>query len=167
MTGAMMQGTRASQGGSGGAAPQVQTAPQAPGTQAKSLPGQPQTAKEIRDNLRDQIRNSVRNGGDPQIVIPNDFTNVVPRGAVDISLAFFFMLAFIIVGLPITRAVGRRMDSRSRALEEAGRNVSPQIAQLQSSIDAMAIELERISESQRFQAKLLAAKDADPARVNR
>ena len=38
----------------------------------------------------------------------------------------------------------------------AGPDLTPQIRQLQDSVDAMAIELERISEGQRFTAKLLA-----------
>jgi hypothetical protein len=34
-------------------------------------------------------------------------------------------------------------------------DLQPQIRQLQESIDTMAVELERISEAQRFQAKLM------------
>lgn len=138
-------------------------APSAPG----AAPGSPtagdlppaQTAKQLRDQLRNDIRQSVQNGGTPQIIVPNDFRNVVPQGAVDISIAFFVTIAAIIIFTPLARALARRSDAQSRALEEAGRQMSPQIRQLQDSVDAMAVELERISEAQRFQAKLLAGKE--------
>ncbi|HVZ48328.1 MAG TPA: hypothetical protein VG916_06065, partial [Gemmatimonadaceae bacterium] len=122
---------------------------------------------QVRDQIRGEIRNAVRNGTQPQIVIPNDFTNAVPRGAVEISTAFFVTIAAIIILTPLARALARRSDARVRALEDSARNLHPQLEQLQNSVDAMAIELERISEAQRFQSKLLAGKDAEPARVER
>jgi len=36
------------------------------------------------------------------------------------------------------------------------------LEQLQQSVDAIAIEVERIAEAQRFSAKLLAGRDAEP-----
>jgi hypothetical protein len=84
-----------------------------------------------------------------------DANNVIPPQAVDISLAFFLTIAFCVVGYPLARAFARRMD-RKTELKAAGPDVVPQIRQLQDSVDAMAIELERISEGQRFTAKLLA-----------
>lgn len=128
---------------------------------------QPQTPQQIRDNLRQQIQDAARSGRDPQIIIPNDFRNVVPQGAVNISIAFFVAIAAIVIVGPFARAMARRADAQSRALAEAGRLVSPQIRQLQESVDAMAIELERISEAQRFQAKLLVGKERDGAPADR
>jgi hypothetical protein len=126
-----------------------------------------QLREQLREQIRGEIRNAVRTGEQPQIVIPNDFTNAVPRGAVDISMAFFATVAAIIILTPLARALARRSDARVRALEETARNLHPQLEQLQNSVDAMAIEMERISEAQRFQSKLLAGKDAEPARVER
>ncbi|MEA3247499.1 MAG: hypothetical protein U9Q74_15205 [Gemmatimonadota bacterium] len=117
--------------------------------------------------MRNDIRQSVQNGGTPQIIVPNDFRNVVPQGAVDISIAFFVTIAAIIIFTPLARALARKSDAQSRALEEAGRQMSPQIRQLQDSVDAMAVELERISEAQRFQAKLLAGKEREGAPADR
>jgi hypothetical protein len=85
-----------------------------------------------------------------------DANNVIPPQAVDISVAFFFTVAFCVVGFPLARAFARRMDRKSEAKTVAGPDLTPHIRQLQDSVDAMAIELERISEGQRFTAKLLA-----------
>lgn len=134
----------------------------APGSGA--LVGTPQ---EIRDQITAEIRQALRDGGNPQIVIPDNFVrDVVPQGAVDISIAMFVSLAFIVVGLPIARAFGRRMDARSQGLATGGANLGPQIAQLQDSVDAMAIEMERITEAQRFQSKLLSERK-ETARLER
>lgn len=122
-----------------------------------------QSPQEIRDQIRDGIRTAIDNGRDPQIIIPpGAMDGIVPQGAVDISIAMFASLAFVIVGLPIARAFARRMDARSQSLSHGGADVAPKIEQLQQSVDAMAIELERISEAQRFQSKLLAGREREP-----
>jgi hypothetical protein len=154
-----------SNGQGAGAAQTAQ--PAASGAPTAAGRDQPRTAQQIRDQLRNDIRQSVQNGGTPQIIVPNDFTNVVPRGAVEISIAFFVTVAAIIIFTPLARALARRSDAQSRALEEAGRQVSPQIRQLQESVDAMALEIERISEAQRFQTRLLAGKEREGAPADR
>lgn len=70
-----------------------------------------------------------------------------------ISLA---MMIVLFVGWPLARAFARRSDSKIKDGELTARQLQPQIRQLQESLDTMAIELERISEAQRFQAKLMA-----------
>ena len=85
-----------------------------------------------------------------------DANNVIPPQAVDISVAFFLMIAFCVVGFPLARAFARRMDRKTEFKGVAGPDLTPHIRQLQESVDAMAIELERISEGQRFTSKLLA-----------
>jgi hypothetical protein len=85
-----------------------------------------------------------------------DANNIIPQQAVDISLALFFTIAFCVVGYPLARAFARRMDRRGEIKSATGPDLTPHIRQLQDSVDAMAIELERISEGQRFTAKLLA-----------
>lgn len=93
--------------------------------------------------------------GDQTIEIPSRaFDNVIPPQAVDISIAFFLMVAAIIIGLPIARAFARRMDRRATTTE-IPREVTNQLAQLNQSVDAIALEIERISEGQRFTTRLL------------
>ena len=153
------------QGAANAAAPQA-----APGqAAAPAAVVQPLTAQQIRDQLRNDIRNGVRNGGNPTINIPSDFNlrNAVPQGAVDISLAFFITIGFCVVGLPLARAFARRMDRRSDALASGTNTLAPQIEQLQQSVDALAIEMERVTEAQRFQSKLMAGKAEEPAKLAR
>ena len=77
----------------------------------------------------------------------------IPAEAVDIAVGFFVTCAVIIVGWPISRALGRRFERRGATPAlEAG--VTEQLQRIEQSVEAMAIEVERISESQRFLAKL-------------
>ena len=87
---------------------------------------------------------------------------IIPPQAVDISLAFFFTIAFIIVGLPIARAFARRMDRKSGTVQIPS-EVTAQLTQLNQSVDAIALEVERISEGQRFTTRLL-SEQRDAAR---
>ena len=83
---------------------------------------------------------------------PND-RPVIPGEAVDIAIGFFVTCAVIIVGWPISRALGRRFERRgAQPTLESG--MSEQLQRIEQSVEAIAIEVERISESQRFLAKL-------------
>ena len=187
----VMQGTggaaQGAQAGGGAGTPQAPVAPPAPQTAGEAAAADraaratdnamrsidnatrnlPRDLREqLRNDLRQQIRNSVQNGTAPVINLPPDFVrNAVPTGAVQISIAFFVTIAAMVIFTPLARAAARRSDAKIREAEETARNLHPQLHQLQESVDAMAIELERISEAQRFQAKLLAGKE--PARVER
>jgi hypothetical protein len=92
--------------------------------------------------------------GEPTILIgPRAAQNMIPPQAVDISIAFFIMIAVMVVGWPIARAFGRRIERRGQvATLDAG--TMEQLQRIEQAVDAMAIEVERISESQRFMAKL-------------
>ncbi|HJQ09450.1 MAG TPA: hypothetical protein VJ840_00290 [Gemmatimonadaceae bacterium] len=78
----------------------------------------------------------------------------IPKEAVDISIAFFLTVAAIIIFLPLARAFARRMDRRSGSAQIPP-EVSAQLNQLNQAVDAIALEVERISEGQRFTTKLL------------
>jgi hypothetical protein len=68
----------------------------------------------------------------------------------------------IFIGLPIAIGYSRRLWTRG---EEPRRGLPDESAQrllqMQQSIDAMAIEIERISEGQRFVTKVLAARPGE------
>ena len=78
----------------------------------------------------------------------------IPPEAVDISSAFFFTVAAIIILLPLARAFARRMDRRGGA-PQIPAEVSDQLEHLNRAVDAIALEVERISEGQRFTTRLL------------
>ncbi|HEV7839078.1 MAG TPA: hypothetical protein VGO75_13495 [Gemmatimonadaceae bacterium] len=94
------------------------------------------------------------NGELTTIGMPNS-NDIIPQQAVDISLAFFFTIAAIIIGLPIARAFARRMDRKSGGTAQIPSEVSAQLAHLNQAVDAIAVEVERISEGQRFTTRLL------------
>ena len=83
-----------------------------------------------------------------------DADNIIPPQAVDISIAFFVLIGFIIVGLPIARAWARRMDRRSAAAPAS--DLAPRLDRIEQAIEAIAIEVERVSEGQRFTTKAIA-----------
>ena len=84
-------------------------------------------------------------------MFPND---VIPPQAVDISIAFFIMVAVILIGWPLARAMGRRLERRADVPAMADPAMSGQLQRIEQAVEAMSIEIERISESQRFLAKL-------------
>jgi hypothetical protein len=105
------------------------------------------------------------NGQTTVIDVPAGFNarNVIPQQVVDISIAFFLTMAFIIVGLPLARAFARRMDRRATGPAQIPGEVTTQLAQLNQAVDAIAVEVERISEGQRFTTRLL-SEQRDAAR---
>jgi hypothetical protein len=105
------------------------------------------------------------NGEQTVIGVP-PANEIIPPQAVDISLAFFFTVAAIIIGLPIARAFARRMDRKSGGAAQVPAEVSTQLAHLSQAVDAIAVEVERISEGQRFTTRLLSEqKDAGRAQL--
>jgi hypothetical protein len=84
---------------------------------------------------------------------PVDMRNVIPPQAVDIALGFFVTVAVMVVGWPISRALGRRLDrGASRPAIDGG--TSEQLMRIEQSVEAIAIEVERISEAQRYMVRL-------------
>jgi hypothetical protein len=90
-------------------------------------------------------------------------SEIIPPQAVDISIAFFLMVAVIIIGLPLARAFARRMDRKGGGPAQIPREVSDQLVQINQAVDAIALEVERISEGQRFTTRLL-SEQRDAAR---
>jgi hypothetical protein len=86
----------------------------------------------------------------------------IPPQVVDISIAFFIMCAVIVIGWPLARAFGKRIERRA---EVAAVNpaMADQLHRIEQAVDTMAIEIERISESQRFMAKLQNTQTPDRA----
>jgi hypothetical protein len=96
-----------------------------------------------------------RDGSQTVIGVPaTPFDNGIPPQFVDISIAFFLTVAAIIIGLPLARAFARRMDRRG-ASSPMSNELASQLTHLNQAVDAIALEVERISEGQRFTTRLL------------
>ena len=85
----------------------------------------------------------------------------VPEGAIIISIAFFVMCAVIAIGVPLARAFARRMDKRAVA-PLADNDTRMRLERIEHAVDAIALEVERISEGQRFTSKVLSGMHALP-----
>lgn len=81
--------------------------------------------------------------------------NDIPPRAKDVSIAFIVMFAAIIIALPIMRAIGRRIERGAPTPVAIPAQMQAQMEHLMQSVDAIAIEVERISEGQRFATKML------------
>jgi multidrug efflux pump subunit AcrA (membrane-fusion protein) len=79
----------------------------------------------------------------------------VPEGAVVISVAFFVMCAVIAIGVPIARAIARRTDRRNAGAPSADADTRNRLERIEQAVDAIAVEVERISEGQRFTTKII------------
>ena len=103
--------------------------------------------------------------GETVIGVPPPFgRDQIPPQAVDITVAFFITVAVIIIGLPLARAFARRMDRRS-SQGAIPAEISSQLSHLNQAVDAIALEVERISEGQRFTARLLSEQRDNPGQA--
>ncbi len=69
-----------------------------------------------------------------------------------VPIALFMMIAVISIGVPIARAYARRLD---RGAGKLPTEVAARLERMEQAIDSIAVEVERISEGQRFTTKLL------------
>lgn len=72
-----------------------------------------------------------------------------------VPIAVFTMVTVIAIGVPLARAFARRID-RQPIAPAISPELAAQIERMEHAIDSIAIEVERISEGQRFTTKLLA-----------
>ena len=98
----------------------------------------------------------------PVVGAPTNFpVNQIPPQAEDIAIAFFVVIGAVIIGLPIMRAIARRIERGTPQPAQIPNDVRQQLQQLSASVDAIAIEVERISEGQRFTTKVLSEKSRE------
>lgn len=95
----------------------------------------------------------------PTVIVRPGGNADIPPQVVDISLMFFLTIVAVIVGFPIARAFARWIDRRGHQ-SRLPADITMQLNQIAQSVDAMAIEVERISEGQRFTTRLLADQQA-------
>ncbi|HSA57372.1 MAG TPA: hypothetical protein VLE53_16800 [Gemmatimonadaceae bacterium] len=64
----------------------------------------------------------------------------------------------------IAQAIASSIGKRRKALPDAAVDrIEERLSRIEQAVDAMAVEVERISEGQRFTTKLLADRQAEPA----
>ena len=71
-----------------------------------------------------------------------------------VPIAMFGMVAVVAIGVPLARGLARRLEQGGPPKMSA--DVLARLERMEQAIDAIAVEVERISEGQRFTTKLLA-----------
>ena len=86
------------------------------------------------------------------------------------SMMFVGFVVVVIAGAVIlstfARALGRRFD-RSRQNMQLDADTTAQLQRIEHAVDAMAVEIERLSEGQRFTTKLLAQRAESESMIKR
>ncbi|BAH37692.1 MAG TPA: hypothetical protein DGD08_16095 [Gemmatimonas aurantiaca] len=114
------------------------------------------------------------NGPDPDITVRVDglgihvqqgqtsttvpIRDVVPDGLVKISWAFAAAVGFLCIGWPIARAIARYIDRRgSAAAQESAlrQQFESRFENMERNLDTVAVEMEKVSEAQRFTTRVL------------
>jgi hypothetical protein len=89
----------------------------------------------------------------------------IPRELIPIML--FVCISVTAIGVPIARAFARRIERDDSRDPITPPDVTARLERMEQAIDSIAVEIERISEGQRFTTKLLAERnDKQPERAS-
>jgi len=77
-----------------------------------------------------------------------------------VPIVFFAIFPIIFLGTPLARALARRWD-RDAAAPKIPPEVMARLERIEQAVDSIAVEVERISEGQRFTTKLLTERTRD------
>ncbi|MGI8547501.1 MAG: hypothetical protein ACR2M1_09210 [Gemmatimonadaceae bacterium] len=79
-----------------------------------------------------------------------------------VPLAGIFMILALSLGVPLVRSYTRRMEAKPHAAALPSGEVITRLDRIEQAIEAMATEVERIAERQRFTTKLLSPENGTP-----
>ena len=72
-------------------------------------------------------------------------------------------IVITVLGLPLVRVLARRLDRRDTAGAPALAKIEERLGRLEAGVDSIAVEIERISEGQRFTTRLLTDRSSESA----
>lgn len=79
-----------------------------------------------------------------------------------VPLGFFAAVVAIVVGRPMIKAFATRVENESKR-PQIPTEVMHRLERIEQAVDAIAVEIERISEGQRFTTKLLSETRGGPS----
>ena len=79
-------------------------------------------------------------------------------------VGFFGTIIIVTLGVPLVRAYVRKQDAQSQLNVP---HIDERLSRIENAIESMSIEVERISEGQRFVTRLLAERDGAKATLPR
>jgi hypothetical protein len=97
--------------------------------------------------------------GTERLAIPTQ--ELIPARAVDITVALCSTLVVLVLGTPLLRFWLRRTERR-QAQQTMDAAVAARLDAMERHIDTVAVELERVSEGQRYFTRLLEAREGAP-----
>ena len=117
----------------------------------------PEQQRELERSIEEAVEGAenrsvvrVETGAAPPVM----FEPRVPPEVVPISISFFVAVAATIIFTPLMRALARRMDRKGETAA-----VDPQLGgrleRIEHAVDAIAVEVERLGEGQRYSTRLL------------
>jgi hypothetical protein len=80
----------------------------------------------------------------------------IPHEVVEMVQSFLITVTVIALGIPVIRALTRRFVDRPTVAPVISANIENRLERIEQAVEAMSIEVERISESQRYLTKLMA-----------
>jgi hypothetical protein len=147
--------------------------------QAVQQPATPQAPRPSREELRQQIQDAIQAARDaaqdaqreqqaitvqPPAIPPFPFQDPGPPESIVILVVVLASLAAAtIIFAPLFRALGRRIERRGEPAGVDAQQVTPRLDRIEQAIEAMAVEVERISEGQRYVTKQMHELRALPA----
>lgn len=78
-----------------------------------------------------------------------------------IPVAGMLMIIVLAIGVPLIRALGRKWE-RQGLQPRTPDDLTDRLTRMEQAIDAVAVEVERIAEGQRFTTKVLAERQREP-----
>lgn len=87
----------------------------------------------------------------PAAVIIQD----IPPEVMHMADSFFVTVGVLALGIPIVRAIIRRWERGAQLPPPPPPEITSRLERIEQAVEAIAIEVERIAEAQRYSAKLL------------
>jgi hypothetical protein len=78
----------------------------------------------------------------------------LPEGLVDMMMVIFGFVAVVSIGTPLAKAFAKRWERKGEREQQV--HLAQRLEAIEQAIETVAVEVERISEGQRFTSKLLA-----------
>ena len=88
------------------------------------------------------------------VIVPPPRRKQLPEGLVDMMMVIFGFVAVTSIGTPLAKAFAKRWERRGEREQQV--QLAQRLEAIEQAIETVAVEVERISEGQRFTSKLLA-----------
>ena len=78
-----------------------------------------------------------------------------------VPIAFFMLVGVLSLGIPIVRTWQRRVERGNDMAPQLTGDIAGRLERIEHAVDAIAVEVERIAEGQRFTTKLLSERSGE------